>query len=1093
MELVEGSSLHEQPPQGFPDVVRVARLICAALEHAHRHGIIHRDLKPENVIITSEGSAKLMDFGLARSVASRMTSEGEITGTVFYLAPELALGKEFDGRADLYALGVMLYELTTGELPFSRGDPLSVISQHIHASPIPPRSKAPTIPPLLERLILQLMSKDPAERPESAAAAARLLDSPSLLDPQAETEHELALLARIARGKFVGRGGELRQAMALWAQAAAGRGSTLLISGEPGIGKTRLLRELATHAEVSGGLPLIGEAYEGGGVPYAPFGEPIRRGLQRAAQAGIELPQVILADLLTLAPELHPYYPNTPANPTLSPQAEQQRQFESAVALLASLSQGAPVLLALDDAHWADSGSLALLRHLARRTRRQRLLLAATYREVELDEARPLHEALLDLDRSRLATRLKLTRFTREQTRDLLYAIFEEEITPEFLEGIYRETEGNPFFVEEVCKALVESGKLHFVDGRWHRPAMDKLEIPQSVRMAIQSRVTALPEATQEVLRMAALLGREFEYETLAAAIELEEEPLIEALESAQRAQLIEEVNGGEVRFSFVHALIPATVAEGVRTLRRRKLHRRAADALRRVRAENYEAIAHHYEEAGEEALSLEYYFKAGRRAADAYANLEAEAHLRSALDLVQDPQQSMELLEHLGVVLTRLGRFQQAIDTWQRGIETARQQQDMEELARLYALSVRAAWEGGDPKRGLELAQEGMQSVAGAPDSPGLADLHHETSRALFFNGEREQGILTAQSALRMAEQTGARRVHVEALITYGSFAELPADESRARLERAAELAQANHFPEQEGRARNNLALAYGPGLGQWDRAQQQMQRARETAMETGNLAMQVFYGSNVIWYGMMHGKLANAGDELSQVLRLSDEIGSPGAGRRMAQGYLAAHARFLGHRQAAIEDLARIHAAASEVNDSNVAWATSLFLAELAIEMDQQLETAEAALQRTIELSYFPAVWPMCYLVRAAAKRGDLDSARARMEEARRLMGPDGWVTNEIFLAQAEAEIVLAESQFDAAAAGFARAAEVAGQTGMRWYRAYLLRQWAEALIAGLGAQADEQARALLGEARSEFEAMGVPIYAGEIAAQLSELASG
>ncbi|MGH2621503.1 MAG: protein kinase domain-containing protein, partial [Anaerolineales bacterium] len=670
MELVEGQSLHQRPPQDFPGMVQVARQICAALEHAHENGIVHRDLKPENVILESDGTAKLMDFGLARSVASRMTTEGEITGTVFYLAPELALGQDFDGRADLYSLGVMLYELTTGELPFSKGDPLTVISQHIHANPIPPRSKNPEIPPLLEQLMLQLLSKDPADRPASAAAVGQILEGASLLDPGAETDRELSLGARIVRGKFVGRAAELKQANAHWTQVVAGQGNTLLISGEPGIGKTRFLRELATQVEVSGGLALIGEAYEEGGAPYAPFGQVLRRALQRAAQDGLELPQHILADLLALSPELLPYYPDTPPNPALKPEAEQQRQFESVVAFCASLSEHAPILLAVDDAHWADSGSLALLRHLARRGRRQRLLLAASYREIELDEARPLHEALLDLDRNRLADRLKLVRFTREETQGLLHAIFEEEITPDFLDGIYRQTEGNPFFIEEVCKALVEGGKLYFENGRWQRPSMDELEIPQSIRMAIQSRVTALPEATQEVLRLAAVLGREFDYDTLAEASELEEEALIDALESAQRAQLIQEANGGtDVSFSFVHALIPSTVAEGVRTLRRRRLHRRAADAMQKTHPQNFEAIAYHYEEAGEQALSLEYYIKAGERAARAYANPEAEKHFLAALDLVEDEPERARLLGELALVLSRLSKFELAIGKWLEGI----------------------------------------------------------------------------------------------------------------------------------------------------------------------------------------------------------------------------------------------------------------------------------------------------------------------------------------------------------------------------------------------------------------------------------------
>ncbi len=176
MELVEGVSLFERRPATIDESTRMARQICNALEHAHRHGIIHRDLKPENVLVAPDGTAKLMDFGLARSIASRLTQEGAVAGTVFYLAPEQALGKELDGRADLYALGAMLYEFCTGQLPFPGDDPFAVITQHLHAPVVPPRAKNEAIPVALDSLIVRLLSKNPDERPASAGAVIELLD-----------------------------------------------------------------------------------------------------------------------------------------------------------------------------------------------------------------------------------------------------------------------------------------------------------------------------------------------------------------------------------------------------------------------------------------------------------------------------------------------------------------------------------------------------------------------------------------------------------------------------------------------------------------------------------------------------------------------------------------------------------------------------------------------------------------------------------------------------------------------------------------------------------------------------------------------------
>jgi len=200
MEYIEGVNLYEQPPETIEDVVEITRQICTALEHAHTNGIIHRDLKPENVIITPDRTAKLMDFGIARSVASRLTTEGAILGTVFYLAPEQAMGQEIDYRCDLYALGVLLYEMTAGELPFLADDPVAVIAQHIHAPVVPPRTINEKTPLALEALILQLMSKNPDDRPSSAGEVLDFLDAPEIMGAGIPSAEEHSVLDRILIG-----------------------------------------------------------------------------------------------------------------------------------------------------------------------------------------------------------------------------------------------------------------------------------------------------------------------------------------------------------------------------------------------------------------------------------------------------------------------------------------------------------------------------------------------------------------------------------------------------------------------------------------------------------------------------------------------------------------------------------------------------------------------------------------------------------------------------------------------------------------------------------------------------------------------------
>ncbi len=880
MQLVEGESLYQRRPQAVPEILSIARQICIALEHAHASGIIHRDLKLENVVVTQGQTVKLMDFGLARSVESRLTSEGTIVGTFSYLAPELILGQPASPQSDLYALGVMLYELTTGQPPFSGETLVALLSQHLHATLVPPSTHNPAIPAALETLILRLLNKQPNERPASAAEAREALEQLDLTTPTTvETRHGAPLLDRIVRGRLVARERELAEANALWQKAVGGESGVLLVSGEPGIGKTRLVRELITFAELSRATALLGECYAEGGAPYAPIAQII----QSTDLTGLaDLSGLVLADLITLAPALRARFPDALPNPPLDPQAEQQRLFESVVAFCAALASRAPLLLVVDDAHWADGGTLALTHHLARRAPKLKLklLLVLTYREVELAESRALNDALADLNRERLATRLKLARFTRDQTRDLLAAMFAEDITPEFLDGIYHETEGNPFFVEEVCKALIEEGQIYREDGRWRRPpSMSEMRVPQSVRVAIETRVSKLPEAAQETLRLCAVLGRKFDFETLQTASEQAEDTLIDLLEGAEKAQLIGEVGrAGGGTFAFTHALIPATLVESVSGLRRRRMHRSAAQAIERLHPDDYAALAYHCAQAADDERALAFYIKAADRARKVYANDDAIRFYAEALALTpndtperfdllaarakvydvvarREPQRAdidamlvlaeelkddfrqcdalLALADYYG--LTEVGRTDEAA---QRAIALARRLRDRAREGRALRIAGWAAWLMGKWAESRSLLEASVACFREADLPHELAASLSQLSLALRsldeFSAARamldEVVALCRQSGDQSQEGTALRRLAFLHLVQNND-----GEAAQPLAQAALALHQATGNRSEEAASHNTLAVAH-EALKEFDLAEQHEWHHLEISEATGS-----------------------------------------------------------------------------------------------------------------------------------------------------------------------------------------------------------------------------------------------------------------
>jgi tetratricopeptide (TPR) repeat protein len=788
MELVSGGSLRDREPPAIDTAVEIARQLCAALGHAHAHGLVHRDVKPANVLVAggptsavsavSSGAAtltgsgsrrsagitvKLADLGLAvASGATRITREGAIVGTVAYLAPEQAIGRVVDGRADLYSLGVLLYELVTGRLPFA-GTPVALISQHLHAPVVPPRSLRPDLDPALEAVILRLLAKDPAQRfataEETAAALARAVStSPSQVLMPATP---VGVLDALVRGRLVGRDAELAQLRELWGRAAQGSGHLALIGGEAGAGKTRLARELAVYARLAGAAVLSGGCYEfEATTPYLPFVEVLRRWVHDAPAADLERTLGDQAAVLArLAPELEVRLgPLVPAV-ALSSHEERLRLFDHCTRWLQAVAAPRGALLLLDDLQWADQGTLQLLHYLLRNLGSAPVLALATFREEEVGAEHPLALLLAELNRERLATRVHLGRLDAAATGDVLAALFgQDSVSGELTAAVYRESEGNPFFVEETVKGLIDQGVIYRRDNEWCRDEAAEIRLPEGVRAAIARRLERLSAACREALQAAAALGKSFRFGDLAVVGVADDEALLDALDEARRSQLVEE-EGSEDRFAFTHDKIREVLYGGMNPIRRRRLHLRLGESLlaswAATAGRHAEALAHHFHEGGDAERALTWAAKAAEQAEAVYAHDEALDSYRRAVGhahALGRPDREAELEKAMGEVCFRAGAMPESAAHYERALELTADPRRRLELA---ALVGNAYVQYGD-RRGLPRLEEALAGLDAATAPLERARALRSRARYEHLAGGHRKAIELLVESLALSEPHG-------------------------------------------------------------------------------------------------------------------------------------------------------------------------------------------------------------------------------------------------------------------------------------------------------------------------------------------------
>src|SRR5829696_5164534 len=1010
--------------------VEIAADVTRALEHAHSRGIVHRDLKPANVWIDDDGHARLGDFGLATTEARSRVSGGTLVGTVAYLPPEQAVGEAASPQSDLYSLGALLYEMLTGQPPFPGDDAVSIISQHLHADPVPPSRHSPAVPEALDHAVLALLAKRPEDRPSNDTEARELILA--ALEQKAD-EAEAGPsnpLESLAGGVFVGRERELERLREAVDGALAGRGSLQLLLGEPGIGKTRAAEELATYARVSGARVYWGRCREDEGAPaywlwvqairsYARDADPVAL----AWQLGAGAPEVA-----QLIPEVAEKLDIEPAQGSDSEEAR-FRLFDSVTSLLLAAARDRPLVIVLDDLHWADEPSLLLLRFAARELASSGLLILGTYRDVELGRHHPLARVLGEISGIEGSGRIALRGLGVGAVERYIEMTSGAASPLGLADAVEEQTDGNPFFVGEVVRLLASEGKL--TGGG----SVADLQIPQGVREVVGRRLDRLSEQTNNALRVAAVIGREFDEELVARVAKQPPDQLMGAAREAIAERLVTDL--GDRRYSFAHALVRDTLYEELSPPKRSALHEKTALAIESICGGNVEErlgeLAHHFLAAaprGDLAKAIDYAKQAGAQDMEQLAYEDAvDVYGRAleVLELMDEPDEALrcKLLLALGGAEAKSARVADARDAFERAAESARRLDDADSLvgaaigialmsdagrldeqllalldealerigpertarkaALLSAKSAEMYWVDNDVRESDRLVDEAIEIAREIEDPAALAA---GLTRKIFIptgpNAPRER-LASGEELLERGEATGNReavlRGHGYRLWQFLVLADMAAVDRELAI--YARLADELRMPEHSWLTtalRGMRALLDGD----IDEAERLAQEARRAGDRAEQPLAQQYYGIHMIQIRSMQGR---AGELLPAVRDLAERF--PGIPAwRTGKVTLAARS---GDNELAKRELDRYAADDYSVLPRDVNWFAAMSLIGEAIAIIRDAGHAERVYEQLL-----PWEGVVIVVARAAACNGPVDrvlgllaQTMGRLDDAERHLG--------------------------------------------------------------------------------------------------------
>src|SRR5215471_4000551 len=788
MELVAGQTLRTviSADHSVETLLALGTQTAKAVSAAHAAGITHRDLKPDNIMVRDDGYVKILDFGLARlrvetesdpeaPTLARETSPGRFLGTAAYMSPEQASGLSASYPSDIFSLGIVFYELATGQHPFQSETLMGYLHAISFQHPVPLIKLKPEIPAPLNDLILRMLEKEPSRRPTGAEVAQTLQE---LRQGNASGLSTHSSFVAPLQRNTVGRESERNELRAGFKRVTAGQGALLCVAGEPGIGKTTLVEDfLAELAAANQGIMARGRCSErlAGTEAYLPWLEALESLLQSSSLMMKQIAPTWYAQLVPLSgagEESIQLLGELKA-------ASQERMKRELANLLQAVAESRPLVLFIDDLHWSDVSTVDLLNFLGGKLDSLKVLIVTTYRPSDmLLSKHPFLQIKPDLQARGLCRELLLEFLTESEIAEYLALEFPAHRFPaELPKLIHAKTEGSPLFMADLVRHLRERRVIENTGGGWMLaqtlPDIER-ELPESVRGMIERKIAQLNEEDRKLLTAASVQGYEFDSALVAEVAGIEADEVEERLEKLERVfgfvKLVSEAELPDrtlsLKYRFVHVLYQNALYNSLRATRKATLSRSVAQTLENSYGKRKSDIATNlallWESARDNARAADYFLQAARNAARIFADAETTALAQRGLANVNRLPNSSERARMELRLQTTLGAALMTINTYAssavkqvylRSEELCKELVDDRQLFRVqFGLSIICAVRG-EYARAKSLAEECLRLAERMNDEDLLAQAHWACGLSLQYPGEYFACLAHLEKAVAMGE----------------------------------------------------------------------------------------------------------------------------------------------------------------------------------------------------------------------------------------------------------------------------------------------------------------------------------------------------